>query len=124
MLLFFLLQGPPGRPGLPGADGVAGPPGTMLMLPVSASKNTSTIASRSAKSPWRYSAAGFLSITQALALVQQFRFGGDSEKGPVVSAQEAQAQAILSQARVSEVDIWKVCVEKLPPPPSCLPAHL
>lgn len=31
----------------------------------------------------------------------QFRFGGDSEKGPVVSAQEAQAQAILSQARVS-----------------------
>lgn len=33
--------------------------------------------------------------------VQQFRFGGDGEKGPVVSAQEAQAQAILSQARVS-----------------------
>lgn len=33
--------------------------------------------------------------------VSQFRFGGDSEKGPVVSAQEAQAQAILSQARVS-----------------------
>ncbi|GLD55053.1 collagen alpha-1(XI) chain, partial [Lates japonicus] len=28
-----------------------------------------------------------------------FRFGGDGEKGPVVSAQEAQAQAILSQAR-------------------------
>lgn len=35
----------------------------------------------------------------------QFRFGGDGEKGPVVSAQEAQAQAILSQARVSEPDI-------------------
>lgn len=35
------------------------------------------------------------------AFVQQFRFGGDGEKGPVVSAQEAQAQAILSQARVS-----------------------
>lgn len=33
--------------------------------------------------------------------IQQFRFGGDGEKGPVVSAQEAQAQAILSQARVS-----------------------
>lgn len=31
-----MLQGPPGRPGLPGADGLAGPPGTMLMLPVSA----------------------------------------------------------------------------------------
>ncbi|KAG7269678.1 hypothetical protein CRUP_029796 [Coryphaenoides rupestris] len=28
-----------------------------------------------------------------------FRFGGGGEKGPVVSAQEAQAQAILSQAR-------------------------
>uniref|UniRef100_A0A8C3QZR0 Collagen type XI alpha 1 chain n=1 Tax=Cyanoderma ruficeps TaxID=181631 RepID=A0A8C3QZR0_9PASS len=28
-------DGPPGRPGLPGADGLAGPPGTMLMLPVS-----------------------------------------------------------------------------------------
>lgn len=30
-----VLQGPPGRAGLPGADGLAGPPGTMLMLPVS-----------------------------------------------------------------------------------------
>uniref|UniRef100_A0A673ZH66 Collagen, type XI, alpha 1a n=1 Tax=Salmo trutta TaxID=8032 RepID=A0A673ZH66_SALTR len=34
-------------------------------------------------------------------LMLPFRFGGDGEKGPVVSAQEAQAQAILSQARVS-----------------------
>lgn len=39
--------------------------------------------------------------------VQQFRFGGDGEKGPVVSAQEAQAQAILSQARVSRNNILK-----------------
>lgn len=32
----------------------------------------------------------------------QFRFGqGGGDKGPVVSAQEAQAAAILSQARVS-----------------------
>lgn len=31
----------------------------------------------------------------------QFRFGGDGEKGPTISAQEAQAQAILQQARVS-----------------------
>jgi len=30
----------------------------------------------------------------------QFRAGGDSSKGPVVTAQEAQAQAILAQARV------------------------
>uniref|UniRef100_A0A3Q2CAA0 Collagen, type XI, alpha 1a n=1 Tax=Cyprinodon variegatus TaxID=28743 RepID=A0A3Q2CAA0_CYPVA len=35
-------------------------------------------------------------------LMLPFRFGGDGEKGPVVSAQEAQAQAILSQARVSK----------------------
>lgn len=42
----------------------------------------------------------------------------------MVSAQEAQAQAILSQARVSEVDIWKVCVEKPSPPPSRHPAHI
>ncbi len=31
----------------------------------------------------------------------QFRAGGEAHKGPVVTAQEAQAQAILSQARVS-----------------------
>ena len=32
----------------------------------------------------------------------QFRFGsGGGDKGPVVAAQEAQAQAILQQARVS-----------------------
>lgn len=45
--------------------------------------------------------------TEALTfvhLVPQFRFsgGGDAgSKGPMVSAQEAQAQAILQQARVS-----------------------
>lgn len=32
---------------------------------------------------------------------RQFRAGGEAHKGPVVTAQEAQAQAILSQARVS-----------------------
>lgn len=37
----------------------------------------------------------------------QFRFGGGGDagsKGPMVSAQESQAQAILQQARVSNVD--------------------
>ncbi|KAK0134735.1 Collagen alpha-1(XI) chain [Merluccius polli] len=34
-------------------------------------------------------------------LMLPFRFGGGGEKGPVVSAQEAQAQAILSQARLA-----------------------
>lgn len=35
---------------------------------------------------------------------RQFRAGGEAHKGPVVTAQEAQAQAILSQARVSIAD--------------------
>lgn len=61
--------------------------------------------------------------------VQQFRFGGDGEKGPVVSAQEAQAQAILSQARVGRRDIKKA-TEKLkgcgqtPQPPPCSSTQL
>ena len=38
----------------------------------------------------------------------QFQFGGDSQKGPVVSAQEAQAHAILQQAKVRE-DSLVVC---------------
>lgn len=42
----------------------------------------------------------------------QFRFGGDGEKGPVVSAQEAQAQAILSQARVSKMISAEVKVKQ------------
>lgn len=33
--LFVAAQGPIGLPGLPGADGVRGPPGTLIMLPVS-----------------------------------------------------------------------------------------
>lgn len=36
----------------------------------------------------------------------QFRAGGEAHKGPVVTAQEAQAQAILSQARVSDDDYF------------------
>uniref|UniRef100_A0A674GKR7 Thrombospondin-like N-terminal domain-containing protein n=1 Tax=Taeniopygia guttata TaxID=59729 RepID=A0A674GKR7_TAEGU len=36
-------DGPPGRPGLPGADGLAGPPGTMLMLPVSCGYRVSSL---------------------------------------------------------------------------------
>lgn len=30
----------------------------------------------------------------------QFQYGGDSQKGPVISSQEAQAQAILQQTKV------------------------
>uniref|UniRef100_A0A4W5QLT5 Uncharacterized protein n=1 Tax=Hucho hucho TaxID=62062 RepID=A0A4W5QLT5_9TELE len=34
-------------------------------------------------------------------LMLPFQHGGDSQKGPVVSAQEAQAQAILQQTKMS-----------------------
>ena len=48
-----------------------------------------------------------------LLLAPQFRFGsGGGDKGPVVAAQEAQAQAILQQARVSRAGglggVWLV----------------
>lgn len=46
----------------------------------------------------------------------QFRFsgGGDAgSKGPLVSAQEAQAQAILQQARVSE-GWWRCLLQQVP----------
>ena len=39
----------------------------------------------------------------------QFQFGGDSQKGPVVSAQEAQAHAILQQAKVRKEDSLVAC---------------
>lgn len=40
------------------------------------------------------------------SVVPQFRFGSSGgDKGPVVAAQEAQAQAILQQARVSGVRV-------------------
>lgn len=49
-----------------------------------------------------------------LLLAPQFRFGsGGGDKGPVVAAQEAQAQAILQQARVSRAGglggVWEGC---------------
>lgn len=43
----------------------------------------------------------FLIVFLFLFCGWQFRAGGEAHKGPVVSAQEAQAQAILSQAKVS-----------------------
>uniref|UniRef100_A0A3Q3LB79 Fibrillar collagen NC1 domain-containing protein n=1 Tax=Mastacembelus armatus TaxID=205130 RepID=A0A3Q3LB79_9TELE len=69
------LQGPPGSSGDPGERGPPGRPG----LP----------------------GADGLPGPPGTMLMLPFRFGGDGEKGPVVSAQEAQAQAILSQARLA-----------------------
>ena len=53
--------------------------------------------------PWiRLDVLSFIPVTPwSLCCGPQFRAGGESHKGPVVSAQEAQAQAILAQARVS-----------------------
>uniref|UniRef100_A0A674J8E3 Collagen type XI alpha 1 chain n=1 Tax=Terrapene triunguis TaxID=2587831 RepID=A0A674J8E3_9SAUR len=68
------LQGPTGPPGDPGERGPSGRSG----LP----------------------GADGLPGPPGTMLMLPFRFGGDGEKGPTISAQEAQAQAILQQARV------------------------
>lgn len=58
---------------------------------------------------WGQSGCHVLSLV-TFHLLLQFRFGGGGDagsKGPMVSAQESQAQAILQQARVSNVDPWE-----------------
>uniref|UniRef100_A0AAX7SS59 Fibrillar collagen NC1 domain-containing protein n=1 Tax=Astatotilapia calliptera TaxID=8154 RepID=A0AAX7SS59_ASTCA len=46
-------------------------------------------------------------------LMLPFRAGGEAHKGPVITAQEAQAQAILSQARVSIIGKYEPRVTKI-----------
>lgn len=43
----------------------------------------------------------YMEYLSSVFILYQFRYSSDGEKGPPVSAQEAQAQAILQQARVS-----------------------
>ncbi|EPQ15331.1 Collagen alpha-1(XI) chain [Myotis brandtii] len=75
------LQGPSGPPGDPGDRGPPGRPG----LP----------------------GADGLPGPPGTMLMLPFRYGGgDGSKGPVVSAQEAQAQAILQQARVRSINTY------------------
>ncbi|EDL82007.1 procollagen, type XI, alpha 1, isoform CRA_d [Rattus norvegicus] len=69
------LQGPSGLPGDPGDRGPPGRPG----LP----------------------GADGLPGPPGTMLMLPFRYGGDGSKGPTISAQEAQAQAILQQARIA-----------------------
>uniref|UniRef100_A0A8C5H995 Collagen, type XI, alpha 1a n=1 Tax=Gouania willdenowi TaxID=441366 RepID=A0A8C5H995_GOUWI len=82
----------PGRVGggLPGPSGLQGPPGTAG----DPGDRVSFLFS-----DWTNNLLGHFKPGYKL----RFRFGGDGEKGPVVSAQEAQAQAILSQARNLEM---------------------
>uniref|UniRef100_A0A8C2J4I9 Collagen, type XI, alpha 1a n=1 Tax=Cyprinus carpio TaxID=7962 RepID=A0A8C2J4I9_CYPCA len=77
-------DGLPGPPGLQGPPGSAGDPGD-----------------RGPPGRAGLPGADGLPGPPGTMLMLPFRFGGDGEKGPVVSAQEAQAQAILSQARLA-----------------------
>uniref|UniRef100_A0A8C4XBR2 Collagen, type XI, alpha 1a n=1 Tax=Erpetoichthys calabaricus TaxID=27687 RepID=A0A8C4XBR2_ERPCA len=80
--LFFTGLGLPGPSGLQGPPGPSGDPGD-----------------RGPPGRAGLPGADGLPGPPGTMLMLPFRFGGDGEKGPVVSAQEAQAQAILSQAR-------------------------
>ncbi|KAG7216742.1 hypothetical protein INR49_021125 [Caranx melampygus] len=89
----MLIEGPPGPPGpagLPGPSGLQGPPGP-----------SGDPGDRGPPGRAGLPGADGLPGPPGTMLMLPFRFGGDGEKGPVVSAQEAQAQAILSQARLA-----------------------
>uniref|UniRef100_A0A3P8ZC49 Collagen, type XI, alpha 1a n=1 Tax=Esox lucius TaxID=8010 RepID=A0A3P8ZC49_ESOLU len=80
----------PGEKGLPGPSGLQGPPGV-----------AGDPGDRGPPGRAGLAGADGLPGPPGTMLMLPFRFGGDGEKGPVVSAQEAQAQAILSQARLA-----------------------
>ncbi|CAB1341835.1 unnamed protein product [Coregonus sp. 'balchen'] len=82
--------GPPGPEGLPGGPGPMGPRGP--------SGDPGDLGP-----PGRPGLAGVDGIPgpPGTMLMLPFQHGGDSQKGPVVSAQEAQAQAILQQTKMS-----------------------
>ncbi|KAA0704669.1 Collagen alpha-1(XI) chain [Triplophysa tibetana] len=83
-------SGPPGPSGLPGPPGLQGPPGP-----------AGDSGDRGPNGRAGLPGADGIPGPPGTMLMLPFRFGGDGEKGPVVSAQEAQAQAILSQARLA-----------------------
>ncbi|MED6283355.1 hypothetical protein CHARACLAT_007874 [Characodon lateralis] len=89
----LLVEGPPGLPGpegLPGPAGPTGPPGPR--------GDPGDLGPQG-----RPGLAGVDGIPgpPGTLLMLPFQFGGDSQKGPVVSPQEAQAQAILQQTKLS-----------------------
>lgn len=78
-------EGPPGSPGFVGPPGYTGDPGKM-------------------GPPGRPGLPGADGIPgpPGTMLMFPFQYGGNGAKGPAISAQESQAQAILQQARVSD----------------------
>ncbi|KAJ8357144.1 hypothetical protein SKAU_G00199380, partial [Synaphobranchus kaupii] len=89
----MLVEGPPGPPGpagLPGASGLPGSPGP-----------AGDAGERGPAGRSGLPGADGIPGPPGTILMLPFRAGGDGQKGPVVSAQEAQAQAILSQARLA-----------------------
>uniref|UniRef100_A0A671QSJ9 Collagen alpha-1(XI) chain-like n=1 Tax=Sinocyclocheilus anshuiensis TaxID=1608454 RepID=A0A671QSJ9_9TELE len=78
----YFFQGLPGIPGITGPPGPSGDPGDM----------------GPEGRPGLPGADGIPGPPGTL-LMLPFQYGGDSQKGPVISAQEAQAQAILQQTK-------------------------
>ncbi|KAL1278593.1 hypothetical protein QQF64_025266, partial [Cirrhinus molitorella] len=83
-------SGPPGPQGLPGIPGITGPPGP--------SGDPGDVGPEGR--PGLPGADGIPGPPGTL-LMLPFQYGGDSQKGPTISAQEAQAQAILQQTKLS-----------------------
>lgn len=109
-------QGPPGRPGFPGVDGVRGPPGIMLMLPVRTYSPLiayaytayvllfpgwiTSMTTRGRCVTELHLHLGSSAVGTDSSHCFQFQFTGSSQKGPSLSPQQAQAQAILQQTKV------------------------
>ncbi|KAK9404012.1 collagen alpha-1XI chain-like [Crotalus adamanteus] len=89
----MLIEGPPGPPGPPGITGPSGmqgstgPPGDP--------------GDRGPPGRAGLPGADGLPGPPGTMLMLPFRFSGGGEKGPAISPQEAQAQAILQQARIA-----------------------
>ncbi|KAJ8367080.1 hypothetical protein AAFF_G00331350 [Aldrovandia affinis] len=88
-----LIEGPHGYPGPEGPPGISGPTG-----PPGPHGDPGDLGP-----PGRPGLAGADGIPgpPGTMLMLPFQYGNDGQKGPVVSAQEAQAQAILQQTKLS-----------------------
>uniref|UniRef100_A0A6I8SGC4 Collagen, type V, alpha 3 n=1 Tax=Xenopus tropicalis TaxID=8364 RepID=A0A6I8SGC4_XENTR len=89
----MLIEGPPG---LEGPAGLSGPPGLQGPPGIAGDPGERGPPGRAG-----LPGADGLPGPPGTMLMLPFRYGGDGEKGPTISAQEAQAQAILQQARIA-----------------------